>query len=66
MLTAGTILGKMICYHVDLPSFNDFAEFNEIACEYLSIPFLVRTKIEVELRGFDVLINAVGAIPKLS
>lgn len=56
----------MICYHVDLTYFNDFEEFNEIAREYLSTPFLVRTKIEATLRGFDVLVNAVGAIPKLS
>jgi len=61
---AGTNLGNTIRYGVYLRSFDNFAEFNEIALDYLSKPFPARTTIEVALRGFDLLIDAVVAIPK--
>ncbi len=60
---AGTSLEHTIRYGVYLKSLDDFAEFNELAKEFLTEPYPVRTTIPVELRGFDVEIDAIVAIP---
>jgi len=46
-----------------LRSLDDFPVFNEIAREYLSEPYPARTTVEVALRGFDIELDAVVAIP---
>lgn len=60
---AGTSLEHTIRYGVYLRSLDDFAEFNEVAKEFLTEPYPVRTTIEVALRGFDVEIDAIVAVP---
>lgn len=60
---AGTSLEHALRYGVYLRSLDDFAEFNEIAKEFFVEPFPVRTTIEVALRGFDVEIDAIIAVP---
>lgn len=60
---AGTSLEHTIRYGVYLKSLDDFAEFNELAKEFLTEPYPARTTIPVELRGFDVEIDAIVAIP---
>jgi 2-iminobutanoate/2-iminopropanoate deaminase len=60
---AGTSLEHAIRYGVYLKSLDDFAEFNELAKEFLAQPYPARTTIQVELRGFDVEIDAILAIP---
>ena len=59
---ADTSLSNAVRYGVYLRNLDDFAEFNEIAREFLSEPFPARTTIEVALRGFDVEIDAVVAV----
>lgn len=56
---AGTTLAATVRYGVYLKNLDDFAEFNEIAAEFLSEPLPARTTIEAPLRGFDVEIDAV-------
>lgn len=60
---AGTSLHNALRYGVYLRSLDDFAEFNELAKEFLIEPYPARTTIEVALRGFDVEIDAIVAIP---
>lgn len=60
---AGTSLHNAVRYGVYLQTLDDFAEFNEIAAEFFSAPFPVRTTIQADLRGFDVEIDAVVALP---
>lgn len=60
---AGTSLENTIRYGVYLKTLDDFAGFNELAKEFLTEPYPVRTTIQVELRGFDVEIDAIVAIP---
>ncbi|WP_353114691.1 Rid family hydrolase [Microbacterium sp.] len=59
---AGSSLHHAVRLGVYLRSLDDFAEFNEIASEYLVEPFPARTTIEAALRGFDVEIDAVVAV----
>lgn len=59
---AGTNLHNAVRYGVYLRSLDDFAEFNEIAKEFLSEPYPARTTIEVALRGFDVEIDAIVVV----
>lgn len=61
---AGTTLHNALRYGVYLRSLDDFAEFNELARGYFVEPFPVRTTIEAALRGFDVEIDAIVAIPE--
>lgn len=56
---AGSSLHSAVRLGVYLRSLDDFAEFNEIAREYLVEPFPARTTIEAALRGFDIEIDAV-------
>lgn len=65
-VAAGTSLSNTVRYGVYLSSLDNFAELNEVAREFLSDPLPARTTIEVALRGFDVEIDAVVAIPKLT
>ena len=60
---AGSSLQHAVRYGVYLRNLDDFAEFNEIAKEFLSEPYPARTTIEVQLRGFDVEIDAIVAVP---
>lgn len=61
---AGTSLQHTVRYGVYLRSLDDFEELNEIAKEFLTEPYPARTTIPVELRGFDVEIDAIVAIPE--
>lgn len=56
---AGVTLAATVRYGVYLKNLDDFAEFNEIASEFLPEPLPARTTIEAPLRGFDVEIDAV-------
>jgi 2-iminobutanoate/2-iminopropanoate deaminase len=60
---AGSSLSNAVRYGVYLRSLDDFAEFNAIAAEYLTAPLPARTTIEAALRGFDIEIDAIVAIP---
>lgn len=60
---AGTSLEHTVRYGVYLRSLDDFEELNEVAKEFLPQPFPARTTIPVELRGFDVEIDAIVALP---
>lgn len=61
---AGTSLQNAVRVGAYLSTLNHFAEFNEIYAEYVSEPFPARTTIPVDLRGFDVEIDAVVYIPE--
>lgn len=60
---AGSSLSNAVRYGVYLKSLDDFAEFNAIAAEYLTAPLPARTTIEAALRGFDIEIDAIVALP---
>ncbi|MDX2376763.1 Rid family detoxifying hydrolase [Microbacterium sp. LRZ72] len=60
---AGSSLRNAVRYGVYLRSLDDFAEFNAIAAEYLTAPLPARTTIEAALRGFDIEIDAIVALP---
>ncbi|HAS32240.1 MAG: reactive intermediate/imine deaminase [Microbacterium sp.] len=60
---AGSSLQNAVRYGVYLRSLDDFAEFNAVAAEYLTAPLPARTTIEAALRGFDVEIDAIVALP---
>jgi reactive intermediate/imine deaminase len=59
---AGTDLSKTVRLGVYLQSMDDFDEFNRIAREYLAEPFPARTTLRVDLRGFDIELDAVVAV----
>ena len=61
---AGTDLSRTLRLGAYLRSLDDFAEFNEIAREYLSEPFPARTTLQVALRGFDIELDAIVAMPE--
>jgi enamine deaminase RidA (YjgF/YER057c/UK114 family) len=60
---AGTHLHNTIRYGVYLKNLDDFGEFNELAKEFFIDPYPARTTIEAALRGFDVEIDAIVAVP---
>lgn len=60
---AGTSLENAVRVGVYLRSLDDFEEMNEIARNYLGDPFPARTTIEVALRGFDIEVDAIVAVP---
>lgn len=60
---AGTSLHNAVRYGVYLKTLDDFAEFNAIAAEFLSAPLPARTTIQADLRGFDIEIDAIVAVP---
>lgn len=60
---AGTTLHNAVRYGVYLKSLDDFAEFNKIAKEFLDEPFPARTTIQANLRGFDIELDAIVALP---
>jgi 2-iminobutanoate/2-iminopropanoate deaminase len=59
---AGSSLHRAVRIGVYLRNLDDFAEFNELAKEYLIEPFPARTTIEAALRGFDIEIDAVVSV----
>lgn len=61
---AGTSLKNAVRMGAYLSSMNYFAEFNAAVSAYLSEPYPARTTIPVDLRGFDVEIDAVVYIPE--
>lgn len=61
---AGTSLKNAVRVGVFLTSLDYFAEFNRIYAEYVSEPLPARTTVPVALRGFDVEIDAVVAVPR--
>jgi 2-iminobutanoate/2-iminopropanoate deaminase len=60
---AGTSLKNAVRIGAYLSTLNHFAEFNTIIAEYMTEPYPARTTIPVDLRGFDVEIDAVLFIP---
>ncbi len=60
---AGTSLRHAVRYGVYLRDRDDFARLNAIAPEYLGEVLPARTTIQADLRGFDVEIDAVVAVP---
>lgn len=63
---AGTSLHNAVRVGAYLSTMNFFDEFNEVMAEFVSEPYPVRTTIPVDLRGFDVEIDAVVFIPEAS
>lgn len=62
-VAAGTSLANAVRIGAYLSTLNYFAEFNAIISEYVSEPFPARTTVPVDLRGFDVEIDAVVYVP---
>ncbi|HIE61239.1 MAG: RidA family protein [Actinobacteria bacterium] len=60
---AGSSLAYAVRYGVYLRNLDDFTEFNAIAADYLTAPLPARTTIEAALRGFDIEIDAIVAVP---
>jgi len=60
---AGTDLSRIVRLGAYLSSIENFEEFNSIARDYLSEPFPARTTLQVALRGFDIELDAVIAMP---
>jgi reactive intermediate/imine deaminase len=60
---AGTSLKNTVRIGAYLSSLDYFGEFNTVMAEYVNRPYPARTTIPVELRGFDVEIDAVLFIP---
>lgn len=60
---AGTSLEHALRIGVYLRTLDDFAEFNEVSKEFLSAPYPARTTIQADLRGFDVEVDAIVAVP---
>jgi 2-iminobutanoate/2-iminopropanoate deaminase len=61
---AGTSLKNAVRIGAYLSSLDYFDEFNAVMKEYVSEPYPSRTTIPVELRGFDVEIDAVLFVPE--
>jgi 2-iminobutanoate/2-iminopropanoate deaminase len=61
---AGTSLKNAVRIGAYLSSLEYFDEFNEVMKEFVSEPYPSRTTIPVELRGFDVEIDAVVFVPE--
>jgi 2-iminobutanoate/2-iminopropanoate deaminase len=60
---AGTSLKNAVRIGAYLSTLNYFQEFNAIIAEYVSEPYPARTTVPVDLRGFDVEIDAVVYVP---
>jgi 2-iminobutanoate/2-iminopropanoate deaminase len=60
---AGTSLAHTVRIGGYLASLNSFEDYNFVLKEFLTDPLPARTTIEVSLRGFDVEIDAIIAIP---
>lgn len=61
---AGTSLDHAVRMGAYLTTLDDFEEFNSIVGEYLTHPHPARTTIQADLRGFDVEIDLVIAVPR--
>lgn len=61
---AGTSMKNAVKVTAYLSSLDYFEEYNAVYAEYLGTPPPARTTVPVDLRGFDVEIDAVVAIPK--
>jgi len=61
---AGTSLKNAVRIGAYLSTLNYFQEFNTIIAEYMTEPYPARTTVAVDLRGFDVEIDAVLYIPE--
>ena len=61
---AGTSLKNAVRIGAYLSTLNYFQEFNTIIAEYVSEPYPARTTVPVDLRGFDIEIDAVLYIPE--
>jgi 2-iminobutanoate/2-iminopropanoate deaminase len=61
---AGTSLKNAVRIGAYITSLDFFEEFNTVMAEYVSEPYPARTTIPVELRGFDIEIDAVVFVPE--
>jgi 2-iminobutanoate/2-iminopropanoate deaminase len=64
--SAGTSLTNAVRIGVFLSSLDYFDEFNSVMAEYVSEPYPARTTVPVELRGFDIEVDAVLFVPDFS
>lgn len=60
---AGTSMRNAVRVGAFLSTLNFFEEFNTVMREYVSEPFPARTTVPVDLRGFDIEVDAVVFIP---
>ncbi len=60
---AGTDLSRVVRLGAYLSTLENFEEFNLISRGYLSEPYPARTTLQVALRGFDIELDAVLALP---
>jgi 2-iminobutanoate/2-iminopropanoate deaminase len=61
---ACTSLKNAVLIGAYITSLDFFEEFNTVMAEYVSEPYPARTTIPVELRGFDIEIDAVVFVPE--
>lgn len=61
---AGTSLKNAVRVGAYLSTLNFWEEFNEVFAEYVSEPYPVRTTVPVDLRDFDVEIDAIVFVPR--
>ncbi|WP_454140876.1 RidA family protein [Microbacterium lacticum] len=60
---AGTSLKNAVRIGAFLSTLNYFDQFNEVIADYVTEPYPARTTVPVDLRGMDVEIDAIVAIP---
>lgn len=60
---AGTSLKNAVRIGAYLSSLDYFDELNTVMAEYMDEPYPVRTTIPVELRGFDIEVDAILFVP---
>lgn len=60
---AGTSLKNAVRIGAYLSSLDYFGEFNKVMAEYVDKPYPARTTVPVELRGFDIEVDAVLFVP---
>jgi 2-iminobutanoate/2-iminopropanoate deaminase len=60
---AGTSLEHAVRIGVYLRRIEDWAELNELSKEFLTEPYPARTTVQADLKGFDIEVDAVIAMP---
>lgn len=61
---AGTAISHAVRFGVFLSNMDDFEAVNAVMAEYVADPAPVRTTIPASLRGFDIEVEAVIAVPR--
>lgn len=60
---AGTSLEHAVRIGVYLKRIEDWADLNELSKEFLAEPYPARTTVQADLKGFDIEVDAVIAMP---